>query len=370
MKKLILNIIGILLAMFLKSCSSYSLNIDTKLFVSRIGIDVNDDGNISLCFSYPDISGFSAESSSIKESGSICGYGKTFYEAVKDASAKSHKIIDLEHAKVVIISSELMNDYSSLEKLVDYLSHNPQISRRIYICIGNGKAYDFLNFKSESLPYSQDFISDLIENNVKENGLRLSTLNSMLNYSFQNKTILIPALELNEDKTSMDVCGSGVLRNYRLIKRIDLKDTMLINLLRGDNFRIIDDIEYGNSKISFEAENTKRNVKLLDYGNVNLSLNFNTVINNCSNSEHMYINEKFISDIKNTLDMDVYNQCMNLLNKFYRNGIDILNFEDFAYKFYTKTWHRFITENSNWMESLSVNLKIHNNIVNIGNISF
>ena len=372
MKKIICKVILISLFLFLKSCSSYSLNIDTKLFVSGIGVDVNEHGDFSLCFSYPDISGFSAESSSVKESGNISGFGKTFYDALRDASSKIHKNIDLEHAKILIVSSDLINDHNNFENLVDYLSHNPQISRRIYICVGDGKAYDFLNFKPKTLSYSQNFISDLIENNVKENGINLVTLNNLLDFFSQNKVLLIPSLKLNEDKSIMSVYGSDILQNYKLLKKIDLKDTMFINFLRGDSFKIFSDVDYGKLNISFECENVKRNIKVLDYGNVNMILkfDFNTSINNCSDSDHTNISEKFIGDVKCILDRDIYDNCINLINRFYKSGIDILNFENFVYKFYTRTWEKCIASSPKWMENISVDLNIQNNILNIGNISF
>lgn len=371
MKKMIQKIILIFMILFLKSCSSYS-NIDTKLFVSGIGVDVNEDGDFSLCFSYPDISGFSTESSSIKESGSISGFGKTFYEALRDASSKIHKTIDLEHAKVLILSSDLINDHNNFENLIDYFSHNPQISRRIYICVGDGASYDFLNFKPKTLSYSQNFISDLIENNSEKNGIKLVTLNNLLDFFSQNKVLLLPTLKLNDEKTTMSVYGSNIFKNYKLLRKINLKESMFINFLRGDNFKIFSDADYGKVNVSFQCENVKRNIKVLDYGSLNfiLKFDFNTWINNCSDSEHTHINENFIKDMKYILDKNIKENCINLINKFYKNGIDILNFENFLYKFHTNTWKNCVINNANWMESISVDLNIQNNILNIGNVSF
>ena len=371
MKKILHNLVIILVIVLLKSCT-YSLNIDTKLFVSGIGVDVNDEGDFSLSFSYPDISEFSPESSKIKGDGSVCGFGKTFYEAVEDIVSKTHKTVDLEHVKVVTISSKVLNNHNNFERLLDYLSHNSQISRRVYVCASDGEAHDFINFKTKSGEHSQVFISELIEHNSKENGINLVTLNNLLDYFSQNKSILLPVLKLNNDKSTMYISGSYVFDNYKLVEEINLKDTMIINFLRGDSFKILNDFKYQDNNIDFEAQNIDRKIKISDYGNVSVALNFNlkTKIKNCLDSQHRRINSSFINDIKNILDKDIYNNCVNLVDRFYKNGIDILNFENHIYKFNTNIWRNNINEKQEWMNKLEVRINIDNNIVNIGNISF
>lgn len=370
MKKVLFSFFVFLIFILLKSCT-YSLNIDTKLFASGIGIDINDEGDFYVSLSYPDISEFSPESSKIKSSGSISGFGKTFYEAVEDIIFKSNKTIDLEHIKVVTISNKILSNSDNLKKILDYLSHNPQISRRVYVCVGDGDVDDFMNFKIESGEDTQFFISELLEYNSKENGTNLMTLNEMLSGFLQNKTLILPILKLNEEKTQMNISKSCILYNYKLIENINLEETMLLNFLRGDSLKISNDFIYNGFNLDFECQNITKKVKILDYGNVNVVLNFNlkTKIKNCLSAEHN-VDDNFVDGIKNVLNKDININCMNLVDRFYKNGIDILNLENHIYKFKTNLWKDKIHNKEMWMDKLGVKININNHITNFGNVLF
>lgn len=370
MKKILINFLILLSFFILKSCT-YSLNIDTKLFVSGIGIDMNDEGDFYLSFSYPDISEFSPQSSKIKSSGSISGFGKTFYGAIEDIILKTNKTVDLEHMKVVTISNKILLDDIKLKEILDYLSHNSQISRRVYVCIGDGNIKDFMDFKIESGDDTQFFISELLEYNSKENSINLITLNNLLSRFLENKTIILPILKLNDEKTEMSILESCVLYNYKLVENVNLKDTMMLNFLRGDSFKILSNVSYGGRNLDFEAQNITKKIKILNYDNIDVVLNFNlkTKVKNCLNVEHN-VDENFINDVKLTLNEDVYKNCINLIDKFYRNEIDILNLENYIYKFKSEIWENKIFNKETWMNDLSIKININNNITNFGNILF
>ena len=370
MNKIFLSSILVLVILFLSSCS-YISNIDNKLFVSAIGIDLNDDGDFSLTLSYPDISEFSPESSKIKEGGSVSGFGRTFYEAIKDSITRTNKFVDLEHVKVIVFSSNIISNKENFENVLDYLSHNYEINRRVYLCVGDGKANDFMNFKSKTSEHSQVFISELLDRNSKDNGINIMTLNKIIDYFYKNKSVLLPVIELNEDKTEMNIFGSYVLDNFNNIEKINMKESMFINFLRGDNKKISNYVSYNYGNVDFESTKINRDVKIFDYGNVNVNLDIDikTTIKNCMDLEHDFININFIKELKFILDKNMYNDCINLVNRFYKMGIDILNFEDYIYRFNFDTWDFKIKENKNWMDTLQVNINIFNDIVNIGNIT-
>lgn len=367
MKKVIFNLILLFIFLSLTSCS-YSLNIDTKLFVSGIGIDVNDDGDFYLSFAYPDISEFSPESAKIKSAGSVYGFGKTFYEGVEDIISKSSKSIDFEHIKVLTLSSKIFNDHRKFKEIIDCLSINPQISRRIYVCIGDGNARDYVDFKNNSEEDSQIFIRELLEYNFKENGIKTVTLNDLVDSFSQNKTILIPVLKLNDDKNIMKMNGSYVFYNYKFLEDLNLNDSSIINFLRGESLRFANRFNYNGDSLDFECQNIKKKAEFLNYENVILNFDFKTKIKTTPSNENM--NEGFVMEAKNILDNDIHRNCLNLVNRFYKDGVDILNFENHFYKFKLKEWRDNIKGNSFWMSRIYIDIKINNNIVNIGNISF
>lgn len=369
MRRIFYLIIFILILSSLGSCS-YSESIDTKLFVSGIGVDINEDGDYYLCFSYPDISEFSPESSKIKGAGSISGFGRTFYGAVRDIVSKSSKTLDLEHVKIIVASSKISKDERSFERFLDYLSHNPQISRRVYVCIGDGDAEDFIGFKPKSGEDAQVFISELVEHNSYENGITSITLNDILDSFSQDKNILVPILKLNEDKTSMYMSGSYIMDKYKFIKELDMKDSMRINFLRGDNVKIIDDVKFRDSNIDYEVENINRKIYDTTPRNINIYFGLRTIVKNCIDNDHDYVYEDFMGDVKSQLNNDINVKCTDLVNLLYREGIDILNFNNYFYKFKQGSFKEYRVYNNKWIKDVLINIIIDNNVVNTGNILF
>ena len=371
MKKIIANLIFFVSLLLLTSCN-HALNIDTKLFVSAIGLDIGENKGVSICLSYPDISEYSPDSSKIKSTSSICGFGKSFYEALDDIVIKTNKSVDLEHVKDIILTENLINNKEIFQNILDYLSHDPQISRRIHISICKGNVKDFLDFKNPLDEHSQIFISELMKINSKENGLNLVTLNNMLDFFSQNKTIIIPSLKLNDKKDKMYISGSFVLENYNVLEEINLQETMFINFLRGDTYKILNEINYMEKIIDYEGENLKRKMKVLNEGDLSVVLNYNikTLIKNCVDPEHLNVNNQFVLEVNEILDDSIKGNCITLINKFYKKNIDILNIENYIYKFNNNLWKEKIHNKNQWMKKLDVNLNINNNIINMGNISF
>lgn len=371
MKKIIVNFVIFLCLLFLKSCD-HSLSIDNKLFVSAVGVDIGENNGISLCLSYPDISEFSPESSKIKGTNSICGYGKSFYEALNDIIVKTNKTVDLEHVKIVLLSEKVSKDPVIFQNILDNLAHNPQISRRVNFSICTGEINDFLNFKNSLGEHSQIFISELMRINSKENGLKLVTLNNLLDYFLQNKTILVPSLKLNEDKKQMYLSGSYIFDKYNFIEELNLEDTMVVNFLRGDSSKILNEVNYKGDIIDYEGEDLNKKVKIVNYGNVGVILDYNikTTVKNSLKDKRIYVDNKFVEEVKEVLDKNIKDNCINIVNKFYKGNVDILNFGDYIYKFHNELWNDKIDSKNQWMQQLEVVINIDNNIVNIGNISF
>lgn len=369
--KFILNSILVLILFSFKSCT-HSLNIDDKLFVSGIGVDINDDGDFFISLMYPDISEFSLESSKIKGEGNVFGSGKTFYEALDEIISKINKRIDLEHVKIIVASSKLTNDEKNFEKLADYLSHNSQISRRIYFSILDGEINDFINFKPSSGEHIQVFVSELLEHNGKENGINAITLNDLFKNFSQDKTILIPVMKLSEDKKSISINGSFVFHNFKFLKSLNIKDNMIISFLRGEGEKIFDNLNFNERNLDFECANVNRKIRVNGENGLNVFLNFymKTIIKNCINPNHDNLNENFIINLKMFIDEDIRIKSMALLNEFYQDKIDILNIYNHVYKFKNKFWSNYLKHRDSWIRELKVDIKIDNNITNIGNISF
>ncbi len=371
MIKILLNAIIFLILFSCKSCNN-SLNIDNKLFVSGICVDVNEEEDFIVSLVYPDISEFSLESSKIKGEGHIQGFGKTFYEALDDVITKLNKSIDLDHVKIVISSSKVVHNEKIFEIFLDYLSHNSQLSRRIYFSVFDGEMNDLINFKPSSGEHIQVFLSELIENNGKENGAKLLTLNDLFKNFSQDRTVLAPVLKLSDDKKSIRLDGSYILHNCKFLRPLNTNETMFVNFIRGEGDKLSGNIKINDENLDFQCSEINRKMKVSENGNLSVDLRFHTktVIKNCLKLDHFNINSDFINKAKITLDEHIKHKSINLIDDFYKSGIDILNIYNHVYKFKNNFWENSLKHDKNWMEKLKINFNINNNIINIGNISF
>lgn len=371
MIKILFKAIIFLILFSCKSCNN-SLNIDNKLFVSGVFVDINEEEDFIVSLVYPDISEFSLESSKIKGEGNIQGFGKTFYEALDDIISKLNKSIDLDHVKLIVSSSKVVHNEKILEMFLDYLSHNSQLSRRVYFSVFDGEINDLIKFKPSSGEHIQVFISELLEHNGEENGIKSVTLNDIFKNFSQDKTLLVPVIKLSDDKKSIRLEGSYLLQNCKFLRSLNINDTMFVNFIRGEGDKISGQIKVHDGNLDFQCSEINRKMKVSENGSLNVDLKFctKTEIKNCLKLNHINLNPEFINKAKIILDEDIKLKSINLLNDFYKSGIDILNVYNHVYKFKNKFWNNSLKEDNSWMEKLKINFNINNNITNIGNITF
>ncbi|TDT51946.1 Ger(x)C family spore germination protein [Fonticella tunisiensis] len=209
-RKLLILIIYPLLIVMLPGCWNRR-ELSSLSIVQAIGIDKTEDGQINLSIQI--IKPGEIKSPSSKEGGGGSGQeavwisastGKTFFDALRNATFESSRKLYLSHCTIVIIGEEVAK--SGIGPILDFWGrdHEPQLTS--FILVAKGMAKDIIEGRhlQEKIP------SKAIENLVKgtyatSKAPRVNFLDVLKSFYSKSSDPFITGIEITSKKSSVDL---------------------------------------------------------------------------------------------------------------------------------------------------------------------
>jgi len=201
--------------------------IEELSIITGVGYDIEKGAEIKLVDP--------AEIISIKEENGeggaliIVGKGPTMYSLVENRISKQNKTI-VFGAEVLYLISEDRAEFGIKDALDDLL-RIPELNINAMVVVCKGKCEDFFNLKSESSTMSEDLfrmIKFCHQGSFYSSHLTLNDM--LLMYHQEGREIFLPYIEIIDNKAQLT--GTAVFNNDKMVRKVSIKDSKLINLLR------------------------------------------------------------------------------------------------------------------------------------------
>ena len=197
-----------------------------------------------------------------EESGSdvFVGKGPTLYQSIENYKVKQSKPFSYGSELIYLISEERAK-YGIDDIILDLFRYF-NVNINASVAVVKGKCEDYFNLKKKSESASE-LLSNLVEYASDEYFYSSqNTVNDLIFMHFQQgREICLPYIEIIDDIPELS--GLAIFKNHNMVKKIDIEETQLINLLRTTNGKGILSVQSSDPHKYIEIEATsKRKVQV------------------------------------------------------------------------------------------------------------
>lgn len=389
MKKLIIILITIGTCIVLSGCWD-KVEIDKRSFISTIGIDAGENigdidkfkklekdksnneidlKKITVTFGAPDISKLGPQKSASAQDLYLTTDAISMEDALDKASAKMSRDINYGHVRLLILSSELLENPNTVIEIVDYFQRQASVNKMMYVMVAQGKAEDYVKFKPSMEQNIETYISGLMENSKRNGSILPVTLNELLIRLSENKNGIIPSLKYDKDKKEMILTGVAVIKDYKIKGYLSQNETSDIEMLRGNLKGGKKSIYVQGHPIDISIEDIRRKITMSnskDKLNFRIDVFIEAQIKGYYSGAEQFTNE-YISSIENSFNKSIEDECNQAIkitqDKF---SVDPIGFREHLEKYHPYIWK---SKKDNWEETYKssvINVNIHTKIRRIG----
>ncbi|MGG0540286.1 Ger(x)C family spore germination protein [Priestia aryabhattai] len=198
--------------------------IDEIQVVNSLGYDYNPDTKkVRGTILYPIYKYGPTEEPSI-----IAANAKSAFDVPLQLNNKSSLPIAFGQLRSVVIGENFAQH--GVDELVNILARNPDLGRNIKLSIVDGKAHELLSSVTKKKIKDYQFISNLIEQNIRTENLPNTNLQIFL-FSFfsDDRDAYLPLL--TQDKDAIKLKGLAFFKGKELATTVGIKETFLFKLL-------------------------------------------------------------------------------------------------------------------------------------------
>lgn len=342
-------------------CWDYTEMDDVK-YVAGFAVDKDKDEYILTL----EIMEASIGSNAIK-SDIVQSRGKTIHSALRDAIENTGKVLQLSHAKVVIVSEEIAEE--GIVPAIDLINRDVEVRNDMWILIsGMDTASEILTkgkIEDEIISYE---LAETIKNSNK-----IGKYNSVESFKFisdlSNKGIDATAPMVKtakqENKIYFQVSEIGVFKQDKMIGKLNEEEAVTLQILRVKNPIFIIPIELHNKdNVSLEIMNTNRKLKVKTENNkiyISTYINIDVAISELAEEDVNYIFNKNREKIKKQAEECIgenANKLVQKLQKEYKS--DVVGFGDLIRKDAPKEWRKI---QNKWNENFqNADIKVYVNM--------
>lgn len=369
-KKVILSIIILCISMNLVGCWD-KVEIDRKLFVSTIAVDVDKDVDkyedikdknineiipseelkkIKVAYAFPDLSEFSSQKGVIKGDESLDVSTYSMDAAITQASMKSGRYIYLDHTRLLILSRDILEYEQTFKEIMDYIQRQPKINRKMYIIMSDGSPKEFVKGKIPIDKHIQVYINGVLENADKSSATIPITLNELLIMMSSRNIGIMPIMTLNEGTNEVTLSGTAVLKDNKLKGKLNETQTIDLEILRGYGKGVKTVLYYKGHPIDYEISGIVKNIKIKydDKLNVKIKLDIEGKANSAYLGENQYLEGDKVVEIEELFNKKLSEECGQLCEILKKDfNTDLIGISERTEKFKPSIWNKI---KDNWDE--------------------
>ncbi|MCJ7690057.1 MAG: Ger(x)C family spore germination protein [Clostridiaceae bacterium] len=384
------KVLPVILSCILLSGCWDKVEIDRLDFISTIAVDTGEDidkekelkninpeepfaegkiKKINVTYGFPDMSMLGAEKGGSAQDKYINTEAYSMEDAVSEAMAKSSRDIYMGHAKLLILSSDLLEHKDTIKEIVDYLQRNPSINRMMDIVVSEGTAEDCVKFKPTTENSAQYYISGLMANSKKNSRILSIDLNEFLILLSENGNVLLPRISLDKDKNELILTGAAIIKDYELKGYFTPLELMDIQILSG-KFNLGKKVIFMEGHpVDYLIDGCKRNITVKEVGD-KLAINVDLTIEGQLGG--YYVGKKILQkdeldNLQNMFSKSISVECEKVMETSKTEfGIDPFGIREHIEKFKPSLWNKIEGEWNEKYNSSSINVTVNTKIRRVG----
>lgn len=388
--------IPFILSFFLTGCFD-KVELEERAFVLAMSIDkykdsldtniekIDEEKRYVIGMSMPEIS--EGEKSGIKEENPMenekkseeSSVNKSIKQGEGSSVSSTMNLIDTYtsqnlyygHTKVVILGKDILENENYFKEVIDTLDRNKEISRKIIVLASKINAKDIIEIIPKDEKMIGIYINDFYKNNKRNSSFtfRMDLEDIIKNLYSLNGDTIIPTVEIKDNDIHLD--GLAILKNYKLIKYLDNKQTKgLIWLLDKNSLGTIT-TDFENSFVSLDI--FKKNMKMNFFEenekiicNINIDIKGN-ISGYILNNEIFENDEKYIK-LEKEYEKDLYEEIMHSLENIKNINSDVLALKEKIRKNNFDLYEKYNLKEDNIYNNIQFKINCDVNIKGFGTI--
>jgi len=244
----------ILCCLFLSGCWD-KVEIDRKIFITTIGIDLGEDAvnnkeakeikpndpfqdrvstkKLSITYSFPNISELGPGNTSTAEDKYISVDASSLEDGIVEATGRSSRSIYLGQTKLIILNSAILEHPEISKEILDYLERHPHLNKMMRIVVSDGKAEDFVKYQPTMEKSIENYLTGLMESSESNASILPVTLNEVIILLGQNGNAIIPKISMDREKKDIVLSGVAVIKNFKLKGFLTSEEVADLEIMRG-----------------------------------------------------------------------------------------------------------------------------------------
>lgn len=320
-------ILNIILASIIL-CSCYDREpIENISIVTGLGADIRENNEIKFVDSAEILIVKDGESSSSL----FVGEGNTILSASDQRKTKLGREFVLGSELMFLVSKERAE--LGMKDLLDTYLRIPEHNINVIVVVCEGKCEDYFSLKPETGTMSEQLFNLIKFSNSNNFYSSNNTGNDvLLMYHQQGREIYLPYIKIVDGKPQL--IGSAIYNEDKMVKKITIKESKLVNLLRAsggkgvisilsDNQLNYIDLE-GKNKVKVKVAKENDNLKYDILVNIAGDLRCDTLLEKELNKEQISKIEKLFED---KLQKDLNDEVKKVQKEY---GVDCLDLGKYA----------------------------------------
>ncbi|WP_291640342.1 Ger(x)C family spore germination protein [Clostridium sp.] len=384
------KVLPVILSCILLSGCWDKIEIDRLNFISTIAVDTGEDidkegelkkinpedpfaegkiKKINVTYGFPDMSMLGAEKGGSAEEKYINTEASSMEDAISEAMAKSSRDIYMGHAKLLILSSNLLEYKEIVKEIVDYLQRDPNINRMLDIVVSEGTAEDCIKFKPITEKSTQNYISGLMANSKRNSRILSMNLNEFLILLSENGNVLLPRITLDKDKNELILTGAAIIKDYELKGHFTAIELMGIQMLSG-KFNIGKKVIYMDGHpVDYLIDGCKRKITVDEKGDklvINMDLDIEGQLGGYYVGKTMLQKDE-LKNLQSIFNKSISVECEKIMEISKTEfEIDPFGVREYIEKFKPSLWNKIEGEWDEKYKNALINVTVDTKIRRVG----
>lgn len=369
MKKKII-IVGLLSLIFLSGCWD-KVEIDQRIFVSTIGVDLHEESGMKkymVTYEYPNINAIGKNATEDQKAYVHSTPASSIFQAASELSTQVPFPFYYKHLRVLILGEKLLNEEKMVRQVIDELNRDTKVNKNIQILAAEGKVSDIINANVIRAQTTDGVLYSTVKNNRTSGKYTAQTLTGLISaLDFAGATV-IPKVTVEGDRYS--VSGGCLLKNYKHVAWLDEKENRGISFVNGKVVNETLDAFYKGDIISFTVIQVSSNKEVnLDKGiDVTFFVRLEGYLQGyIMGKDKTAFDMKVIEEMEKVLEEDVKKEIQSIIKKIQKTyKADVIGIGEHLSKFEPKKWREIKDDWDNIFPDINIDVSVDVKIRRIG----